>query len=107
MTLMARRFLARVLHADAVVEGFSNQLQQPIAFAAVDSIVRDQQGQLRFHYVVVEVRCGPDLDDDVCCRWFEVAQTARRLQYVAFGDVLPAGSLVDPLRSYTVHSRVQ
>lgn len=41
--------------ADAAVEGFSNQLQQPIAFAAVDSIVRDEQGQLKFHYVVVEV----------------------------------------------------
>lgn len=38
-----------------MVEGFSNQLQQPIAFAAVDSIVRDEQGQLKFHYVVVEV----------------------------------------------------
>lgn len=40
---------------DADVEGFSRQLQQPIPFAAVDSIVRDEQGQLKFHYVVVEV----------------------------------------------------
>lgn len=44
------------LCADAVVEGFSNQLQQPIALAAVDSIVQDADGQLQFHYVVVEVR---------------------------------------------------
>lgn len=41
--------------AGADVEGFSSQLQQPIPFAAVDSIVRDEQGQLKFHYVVVEV----------------------------------------------------
>jgi hypothetical protein len=51
----SRVFPLALLHVDAVVEGFSNQLQQPIAFAAVDSIVRDEQGQLRFHYVVVEV----------------------------------------------------
>lgn len=41
--------------AGADVEGFSSQLQQPIPFAAVDSIVQDEHGQLKFHYVVVEV----------------------------------------------------
>lgn len=56
--------------ADAIVEGFSRQLQQPIPFAAVDSIVRDEQGQLKFHYVVVEVSppgsCRPKACATVC-----------------------------------------
>lgn len=40
---------------DGDTEGFSKQLRRPTAFAAVDSIVREDGGAVRFHYVVVEV----------------------------------------------------
>lgn len=36
-------------------QGFSKGLRKPTAFAAVDSIVKDESGGIRFHYVVVEV----------------------------------------------------
>jgi hypothetical protein len=42
--------------SDVQSEGFSRSLQQPTAFAAVDSINPDDTGRLKFHYVVVEVR---------------------------------------------------
>jgi predicted metallopeptidase len=45
--------------ADVQSEGFRRSLQQPTAFAAVDSINPDDTGRLKFHYVVVEVSRAP------------------------------------------------
>lgn len=40
---------------DPSSEKFSVDLQYPTAFAAVDSIVRDNDGKFQFHYAIIEV----------------------------------------------------
>ncbi|KAI8465305.1 MAG: NUDIX hydrolase domain-like protein [Monoraphidium minutum] len=59
-------------------------LRAPVAFAAVDSIVTDDGGRVRFHYVVVEVAAmaanaaaAPAASDDVSeAVWMRVADLA-------------------------------
>ncbi|KAL6757358.1 NUDIX hydrolase domain-like protein [Haematococcus lacustris] len=73
---------------DVVCEGFSQDLVQPTAFAAVDSLVRGPSGDIRFHYAIIEVAAlvarrshhtpPRALDDADAAMWFP-AQQLRQL----------------------------
>eukprot|EP00877_Chromochloris_zofingiensis_P009648 jgi/Chrzof1/4937/Cz15g05080.t1 len=65
---------------------FSVTLQQPTAFAAVDSIVRDDKGRIKYHYAIIEVAAlcldptatpvaADDVDDVM---WFPVNKLRQR-----------------------------